>query len=279
MRINKDSLKARANNIAKELSISQNVVYDRFFFDAFLARLAASPYKDNFVLKGGLYLSSVLGVHSRSTIDMDFHIKSLLMEKENVMKVVADITKIDLGDSIVFQVLEASDIMPEDIYGGFQVKVTAKLDNVRHTFGIDIATGDPIVPSDRNYDYQCLVTGEVLPIKAYSLESVIAEKLETVLAKQFANSRSKDYYDLYILRKTQRDNVALDVLKEAFKETCKYRGFSIGKEEALNLIEGISKNTQINVRWLAYTKRNNYAQGLALEDVMAEIRDWAKEAM
>ncbi|MCR5514382.1 MAG: nucleotidyl transferase AbiEii/AbiGii toxin family protein [Bacilli bacterium] len=279
MRINKDSLKARANNIAKELSISQNVVYDRFFFDAFLARLAASPYKDNFVLKGGLYLSSVLGVHSRSTIDMDFHIKSLLMEKENIMKVVADITKIDLGDGIVFQVLEAGDIMPEDIYGGFQVKVTAKLDNVRHTFGIDIATGDPIVPSDRNYDYRCLVTGEVLPIKAYSLESVIAEKLETVLAKQFANSRSKDYYDLYILRKTQRDNVVLDVLKEAFKETCKYRGFSIGKEEALNLIDGISKNTQINVRWLAYTKRNNYAKGLALEDVMAAIRDWAKEAV
>ena len=279
MRINKDSLKARANNIAKELSISQNVVYDRFFFDAFLARLAASPYKDNFVLKGGLYLSSVLGVHSRSTIDMDFHIKSLLMEKENIMKVVADITKIDLGDGIVFQVLEAGNIMLEDIYGGFQVKVTAKLDNVRHTFGIDVATGDPIVPSDRNYDYRCLVTGEVLPIKAYSLESVIAEKLETVLAKQFANSRSKDYYDLYILRKTQRDNVALDVLKEAFKETCKHRGFSIGKEEGLNLIEGIRENSQINVRWLAYTKRNNYAQGLALEDVMAEIRDWVKEAM
>lgn len=279
MRINKDSLKARANNIAKELNISQNVVYDRFFFDAFLARLVASPYKDNFILKGGLYLSSVLGVHSRSTIDMDFHIKSLLMEKENILKVVADITKIDLGDGIVFKVLEAGDIMPEDIYGGFQVKVTAKLDNVRHTFGIDIATGDPIVPSDRNYDYRCLVTGEVLPIKAYSLESVIAEKLETVLAKQFANSRSKDYYDLYILRKTQRDNVALDVLKEAFKETCKHRGFSIGKEEALNLIEGIRENSQINVRWLAYTKRNNYAQGLALEDVMAEIRDWAKEAM
>ena len=250
MRINKDSLKARANNIAKELSISQNVVYDRFFFDAFLARLTASPYKDNFVLKGGLYLSSVLGVHSRSTIDMDFHIKSLLMEKENIMKVVADITNIDLGDGIVFQVLEAGDIMPEDIYGGFQVKVTAKLDNVRHTFGIDIATGDPIVPSDRNYDYRCLVTGEVLPIKAYSLESVIAEKLETVLAKQFANSRSKDYYDLYILRKTQRDNVALDVLKEAFKETCKHRGFSIGKEEALNLIEGISKTLRsMSVGW------------------------------
>ena len=277
MRINKDSLKARANNIAKDLNISQNVVYDRFFFDAFLARLAISPYKDSFVLKGGSYLSSVLGVHSRSTMDMDFHIKNLLMEKENITKILGEIAKIDLGDEIAFQVLGASDIRLEDIYGGFQVKVAAKLDNVRHTFGIDIATGDPIVPSDRNYDYKCLVSGEVLPIKAYSLESVIAEKLETVLAKQFANSRSKDYYDLYVLRKTQRDNVETAVLKEAFRETCKYRDFSIDKGEALNLIESIGKNAQINVRWLAYTKRNDYAQGLAFKDVVAAIHDWAKE--
>ena len=279
MRINKDSLKARANNIAKELNISQNVVYDRFFFDAFLARLAASPYKNSFILKGGLYLSSVLGVHSRSTVDMDFHLKNLSMEKANITKIVGEIAKIDLGDDIVFEVLDTTDIRPQDIYGGFQVKVTAKLDNVRHTFGIDVATGDPIVPSDRNYDYRCLVTGEVLPIKTYSLESVIAEKLETVLAKQFANSRSKDYYDLYVLRKTQRDNVVPDALKEAFKEACKYRRFSIGKEEALNLIEGISKNSQINVRWQAYANRNSYAQGLVLEDVMAAICDWVKEIM
>ena len=279
MLINKDSLKARANNIAKELNISQNTVYDRFFFDAFLARLAISPYKDSFVLKGGLYLSSVLGVHSRSTMDIDFHLKNLLMEKESVTKTVGEIAKIDLGDGIAFQVIGASDIRPEDIYGGFQVKIAAKLDNVRHTFGIDIATGDPIIPSDRNYDYQCLVTGDVLPIKAYSLESVIAEKVETVLAKQLANSRSKDYYDLYVLRKTQRDNVEAAILKQAFKETCKYRNFSINKEDALNLIESIGKNTQINVRWLAYTKRNDYAQGLALEDVITAIRDWTKEVM
>ena len=207
MQINKDSLKARVNNISNQLGISQNIVYDRFFFDTFLARLSISPYKDKFILKGGLYLSSVLGIDTRSTIDMDFYIKHLSMEKENIVKLIKNIADMDINDGVTFKVVGSSDIRLDDKYGGFQVKVVGKLDNVRYEFGIDVATGDPIVPSERNYDYKCLVTGETLPIKAYSLESVIAEKLETVLARQIANSRSKDFYDLYILRKTQLVNV------------------------------------------------------------------------
>ena len=243
----------------------------------FLARLVVSPYKDSFILKGGLYLSNIIGVHSRSTMDMDFHIKKLLMEKENILKIATEISKIHIGDGVVFQALKATEIMAEDLYGGYQVTIIGKLDNVKHSFGIDIATGDPIVPSDRNYDYKCLVTGEILPIKAYSLESVIAEKLETVLAKQFANSRSKDYYDLYILRKTQLGNVDGDVLKQAFKETCKYRSFSIGREDALKLIEDIGKNTQINIRWLTYVRRNDYAKDLTLKEVIDAVLGWARE--
>ena len=235
MQISKDSLKARANNISKQLGISQNIVYDRFFFDAFLARLSVSTYKDKFVLKGGLYLSSVVGIDTRSTMDMDFYITHLSMEKETIVDTIKNIATMDVGDGVKFKVVGSSDIRPDDQYGGFQVKVVGKLDNVRYEFGIDVATGDPIIPSERNYDYKCLVTGETLPIKACSLESVIAEKLETVLARQIANSRSKDFYDLYILRKTQFDNVDKDVLRKAFEETCKYRSFNISKERLADL--------------------------------------------
>lgn len=150
----------------------------------------------------------------------------------------------------------------------------AKLDNVRYQFGIDIATGDPIVPSERVYDYKCLVSEDVLPIKAYSLESVVAEKLETVLSRGIVNSRSKDYYDLYILNKTQLINIDVGVLKDAYQKTCIYRGYSITKIDAFNLLDAIMDNIQIKERWDAYGKKVKYAKGVSFEDAIESIKEW-----
>ena len=274
MMINKDSLKARANNLSEKLNISQNVIYNRFFYDAFLSRLAASPYKNKLILKGGLYLSSILGINTRNTMDIDFYLKKMSMEKEAIIRLIEEIASIDIGDGISFRVVGSNDIREDDLYGGFQITLLAKLDNVKYQFSVDVATGDPIVPSERNYNYKCLVNGEVLPIKAYSLESVVAEKLETVLSKGIANSRSKDYYDLYILRKTQLANIDCDSMKDAFKQTCKYRDFSISKIEAISLIDSIKANSLINQRWLAYGKNVKYAENLSFEDVICSIKEW-----
>ncbi len=272
--INKDSLKARANNLAKELNVSQNVIYNRFFYDAFLSRLAVSKYKNKLILKGGLYLSSVLGIDARSTMDMDFYLRKVSMEKEKIVTLIKEIISIDIGDDISFTVVDSSNIREDDLYGGFQVIMLAKLDNVKYQFGIDIATGDPIFPSERSYNYKCLVTGEVLPIKAYSLESVVAEKLETVLSRGIANSRSKDYYDLYILNKTQRTYINNDILREAYRQTCNYRNCSISKVEALNLIDLIMNNEHINKRWIAFGKKVKYAENLSFKDVVNIIKYW-----
>ena len=274
MMINKDSLKARANNISKKMNISQNIVYNRFFFDAFLARLAASSYKDKFILKGGLYLSSLLGVSSRSTMDIDFCLKQLSMEKDNLIKIVAEVLDIGVDDGVSFKIIGSDDIRMDDPYGGYQIKILGKLENVKYEFGIDVATGDPIVPSEKSYDYKCLVTGDVLPIKVYSLESVIAEKIQTILARGIANSRSKDFYDLYILRKTQLDNVDINLLRKAFDETFKHRNFAISKQAALGLLDEIVDNEQVNVRWTSYIKSNKYATGLELKIVISTIKEW-----
>ena len=274
MMINKDSLKARANNISKKMNISQNIVYNRFFFDAFLARLAASSYKDIFILKGGVYLSSLLGVSSRSTMDIDFCLKQLSMEKDNLIKIVAEVLDIGVDDGVSFKIISSDDIRMDDPYGGYQIKILGKLENVKYEFGIDVATGDPIVPSEKSYDYKCLVTGDVLPIKVYSLESVIAEKLQTLLSRGIANSRSKDFYDLYILRKTQLENVNKETLKKALSETFKHRNFTIAKEDALALLDEIINNEQISVRWTSYVKNNEYASGLELKEVISTIKEW-----
>ena len=152
--VNKDSLKARANNISKELNIAQNVVYNRFFYDAFLSRLAVSTYKNKLILKGGLYLSSILGVDTRNTMDIDFYLKKVSMDKELIMRLIEEVSSINIEDGIVFEVVGSTEIREDDIYGGFQVKLLGRLDNVKYQFGIDVATGDPIIPSERNYNYK-----------------------------------------------------------------------------------------------------------------------------
>ncbi len=277
MKINKDSLKARANNISKELSISQNVVYSRFFYDAFLSRLSKSKYKDRFVLKGGLYLSSILGIDTRSTMDIDFYIRKISMEKEKIIEIMKQIISADFDDGIVFAIIDVDGIRDEDRYGGYQITMLGKLDNVRCQFGIDVATGDPIVPSDRKYNYECLVTKEVLSLKAYSLESVIAEKLETILARRISNSRSKDYYDLYILRKSQLAKIDKTILERAFIETCNYRNFSITKYDALALIDEISLNEEVRKRWINYCNNVKYTGTLELNEVLVSVREWIND--
>lgn len=279
MKINKDSLKARANNLANELGVSQNIIYDRFFYDAFLSRLVISRYKDKFVLKGGLYLSSLLGINNRSTMDLDFYLKSIAMEKDNIVSIIKEISALDLDDNISFTTIGSEDIRQEDVYGGFRIIILGKLDNIRHQFSIDVATGDPIIPSDRDYDYKCLVTGEVLPLKVYSLESVISEKLETVLSKGIANSRSKDFYDLYIIRKTQIKKVNADTLKQAFEKTREYRSFYIDKEDALSMLEMLKENSLADARWIAYCKNSKYVGNLPFEEVIMAIKEWVEIAL
>lgn len=276
MMINKDSLKERANNLSKKLNISQNVIYNRFFFDAFISRLAVSPYQNKLILKGGLFLSSILGIDTRSTMDIDFYLRKVSMEKEKIIEMIHEIASINIKDGIQFKVVGSSEIRENDLYGGFQVVLLAKLDNVRYQFSIDIATGDPIVPSERTYDYKCLVTGEVLPIKAYSLESVIAEKLETILSRGIANSRSKDYYDLYLLKLTQFENVNESVLKDAYSKTCLYRNFSISENKAMALVDSILNNQQILKRWIIFGKRVKYAENIRFNDVIELIKEWIK---
>ena len=274
MKINKDSLKARANNLSKELNISQNVIYNRFFFDAFLSRLALSKYKDKLVLKGGLYLSSLFGINNRSTMDIDFYAKQVALEKDNLISIIGEICAINSGDGVSFKIMGIEEIRDEDEYGGYQIKVQAHLENVRHEFGIDVATGDPITPSEESCDYKCLVSGETLSLKTYNLETVISEKLQTILSRGILNSRSKDYYDLYIINKTQIDKVDVLILKNAYNKTASYRHFSITKNDALNLLDAIKENEQINARWNTYCKKNNYVGDVDFASIIECIKMW-----
>ncbi len=269
MRINRGSLSARASSIAKEKGISVNVVYSRYFFDCFLKRLSVSPYAEKFVLKGGLFLSSLLGIENRATMDIDFIVRRIRMERDTIIGIVREICKEDANDNVSFRYIGDSDIRKDDIYGGFSVSIEGRLENVRQRFDIDLATADIVYPSDQNYEYKCLVTGETLHLKSYSLEGVVAEKLQTFLSRGPLNSRAKGLYDLYVLERTIDKNGP--ALKVAFMETCRHRKFETGREKATKTLESVSSSPMQRKLWDSYSRKTGYAKGIVFDDIISSI--------
>ena len=272
MKINKDSLAARINRISKEKGINANVLYSRYFFDCFLMRLAKSKYADKFILKGGLYLSSILGIENRSTMDIDFLIQKIKMEHDNIVLIVKEICNQSLDDNVNFKYIGDSKIKKDDIYGGFSIVLEGNLENVRQRFDIDLATGDVIYPKECNYEYGCITTNETINLKSYSIESIIAEKMQTFLVKGVLNSRSKDFYDLYILEKMYFNNNNINAIKKAFYMTCKNRNCKISKDEACDILESVKANIIQQNRWDSYSKSTKYASGILFDDVLEAIR-------
>ena len=272
MIINKDSLAARINRISKEKGINANVLYSRYFFDCFLTLLAKSKYADKFILKGGLYLSSILGIENRSTMDIDFLIQKIKMEHDNIVLIVKEICNKSLDDNVNFKYIGDSKIKKDDIYGGFSIVLEGNLENVRQRFDIDLATGDVIYPKECNYEYDCIITSETINLKSYPIESIIAEKIQTFLVKGVLNSRSKDFYDLYILEKMYFNNNNINAIKKAFYMTCKNRNCKMNKDEACDIVESVKANIIQQNRWDSYSKSTKYASGILFDDVLEAIR-------
>lgn len=270
MKINKDSLSARASNIAKKYGLNASTVYSRYFFDCFLTRLSNSPYSKKFVLKGGLYLSSLLGIENRFTVDIDFIVRKLKIEHDSIIKVVKEICATPADDNVVFNYIRDSKIKKDDIYGGFSASIEGRLENIRQRIDIDIATNDVVYPQDRDYSYKCLLTDETIQIKSYSIESVIAEKMQTFLSKGVLNSRAKDLYDLYVLSALIGNRE--DDLKTAFAKTCERRGYETNKPQALEVLNQVKTAKPQEERWITYSAKMSYANGISFDDVIESIR-------
>lgn len=222
----------------------------------------ASSYSDNFVFKGGFLLSIILGIDLRSTMDIDFLLRKLDLDRENIIKIIKEIASININDGVAFEFKSIDEIRQEDDYGGYTVTLLGKLDNIKEVICVDIATGDPITPKAINYGYKCLFDNDVLKFKAYNFETIIAEKLQTILFKGITNSRSKDFYDLYIIHKLRWDSIDKDILKKAFENTCIYRKTIFTKEKAIKILDNISNDSLMESRWELYRIRNKYVEGI-----------------
>ena len=271
MKINKNSLQARIKNLSSQKGVPSNVILQDYFFDAFLKRIAKSQYAENFVFKGGFLLSTTLGIDFRSTMDMDFLLTKLAMNKENIEKIFKEIAEIDVDDNITFKFVDINDIRQEDEYGGFNVSLLGRLENVKVVVSIDIATGDPITPSSVSYNYRCLFDNEILIFAAYNFETIIAEKLQTILSKGVTNSRSKDFYDLYIIYKLRWNDINVSTLKEAFNNTCRYRNTIFSSGHATEIKNQIENDLSMQKRWESFSKKNEFASDISFSDTISVL--------
>ena len=271
--MNSMQVKDKLKNIAVKKNIEFNTLLRLYMYDRFIERLAVSKYRDNFILKGGFYLSTLFGLESRSTKDIDTAIKDTNFTKENVEEMIKSIISIDINDGALINFMEISNIREEDQYGGFRVVLNVKVDTIRETFQIDIATGDPITPKPIVYKYIPILGDRYINIWSYNIETVIAEKLETILRRAEANSRTRDYYDLYLIYTKGWNNVNFNDLHKAIDKTFKKRNYTGNIEETIAILKDseIIKN-----RWDSYKKKYEYAKDIDYDKIMQCIEEIVK---
>ncbi len=272
MNYSKNSVQARIKNLSAKTGASANVLLATYFFEAFLYRLSKSDYAENFIFKGGFYLSSVIGVQNRYTQDLDFKLSGEELEEENLVKIINDIISKNADDNISFDFSSVEPIRSEDQYGGFTICIIGHLENIRQTVNIDIATGDPITPDAIAYNYKRLIDEDILNFKAYNLETILAEKLQTIYSRGLFNSRSKDFYDVYIIHKLKMNEINCENLKDAFAKTCEYRKTHFSKEDTNNLLKEIETDRQALNRWKNYARKNSFAKNISFETVIESCK-------
>lgn len=269
-------LKAKIRNLSGGDNNRAKVLIRNFVMERFLERVALSPYRNNFILKGGMLVAAVVGLEARATMDIDTTVKALPLTMENARKVVEDILRVEVPDGVFFEITKVTGIMEEHDYPGIRFTLEARLERMRQTIKIDISTGDVITPGAVEYSYRLMFENRSISIWTYNLETLIGEKLETILARETANTRMRDFYDIHIL--SERGNIDFKLLHDAFKATAEKRG-TLEKLPKFNVIlEAIRSDETMLGMWDRYRDDNMFVGDLSWEDVNQSVRMMA-EAM
>ena len=269
---NKDSLKAKASNLAIQTNIPNKYIIQNFMFEALLKRISNSNYKDKFIIKGGLLLSSIFGVNLRSTMDLDTTIKGLPLNKSTITKVITEIINIDLKDNITFEIENIKDIREEDLYSGYNVNLKADFDGLKINLMIDITTGDVITYKEVEFNYTTLFDNDTINIMTYNYETIIAEKFESIISRNIDNTRMKDYYDLYMFVNLKWNDINKETLRKAIINTSKNRETLSYMENINDYINLIEDDSKLKLLWNNYQKNYEYAKDISFEDTIKSIR-------
>lgn len=262
--------KARIRNIATASNIPAQVVLQNYMLERLLERITYSKYKDKFILKGGMLIASIVGIESRTTMDMDTTVSGLALSEVVLQKILVEICEISLKDNVVLTVEGIEPIRDDDEYGGFRAMLNAQYETIRTPLKMDITTGDVITPGAIHHILSSKVDGKTIQVLAYNIETVLAEKVETILRRSVLNTRPRDFYDVYILTKTQLFDS--EVFTLALKSTAQRRSSLAGLENRNAILGNIQVDPSMRQRWERYARDNHYAREISFDDVMAELQ-------
>ena len=275
--INIMQLKAKIKNISKEKNISAQLVLQNYMMERFIERIALSDFQDQMIIKGGLLISSIVGLDSRATMDIDMTLKGKPVNEVFILDYINEISRININDEVKFDVVSITEIREMDDYFGFRVSLMAGIGTMKIPLKIDITTGDKIIPSEISYEYPLMFENRSIKIKAYNLETILSEKIETIISRGNQNTRMRDFYDVYILLKLKSKNIDYNILRLAIEETFQ-------KRDSLNLllnykeiISNIENNNEMLVRWENYRNSFNYARTIDFNEIYKLLKKILEE--
>lgn len=270
-----EQLKGTIRNFAERNHLRSQEVLQMFLFERILERLSKSRYHKNFILKGGLLISSMIGMGERTTMDMDTTIKGIQMEEAEICPILKDILSVDVGDGIDFELLRLEPIREEDAYNNFRAHLLARYGKINSPMKIDITTGDSITPAAICYEYPMSFTDDTIPVMAYTVETILAEKFETIIRRNIGTTRARDFYDLHMLYREHHGQIQPDILKSAVEHTAVKRGSLEDLHDWKEIMRDIREEPQLYTLWKNYAANNPYVGDLEFSVVLDTVDEIA----
>lgn len=269
-------LKALVRNIAKGDSAKAQIIIRNYVTERFLERLSLSKYRSNLILKGGTLIAAMVGLDNRSTMDVDTTLKKLPLSETTVRTIIDDVIAVQLEDGMTFEIKSVSQIMDDADYPGIRLMLDTTLENMHTPLKIDFSANDVITPREMQFAFRLSFEDRTIPVLAYNLETVLVEKLETLLSRGTANTRMRDFYDIYILTNTPTQHIDNATLKKAFRETCKNRGSLILLPDMDLILKEVAESASQVALWKSYQRKYQYASSVSWKDVISSVRALAE---
>lgn len=266
-------LKDLIRNSAKKNSADSQILLRTYIIERFLERLSLSDYKNNFIIKGGILITAMVGIKKRSTMDLDASARGFSLNNDELVSIINEICLIDINDGVTFDIKNLSEIMDEADYPGIRVSMNGFYDGIRIPIKLDISTGDVITPKEINFDYPLMFENKRINLSAYNIETVLAEKLESIIARTVTNTRMRDFYDIYMLTNIYSDNINYETLKLALKATSFKRNTNNIMPNADRIFNELLNDADINNLWKRYQKNYSYANELNWPCIIESVKN------
>lgn len=272
MPLTPEQIKGRIKNIAKDNNADARILLRIHMMERLLERISVSNYRNNFLIKGGLLVTALVGVSLRSTMDIDTSLKNFNLSENDAKRIITEIKDIDIGDGVTFEIKDSSSIMDEMEYPGIRITMNASMGKLVTPIKIDISTGDIVTPNPIEYRYKLLLEDRYINLQSYNLETVLAEKIQTVLARGVLNTRMRDFYDIRTLFLMYGDQIDTDTLKSAFNATCTNRGTHNLVQNAPEIISNIESDEHLRSLWVSYQRKFPYASDMSYGSVIDSLK-------